>query len=95
MGSGPEKGTQSSASGPLKPDLGPVQLSVGNSCDVGTHSWWPHANETNGQLIRHLITDRLKLLIYSGHVCLSLQGVRSDPVWIFTTELERELRLEM
>lgn len=59
MGSGPGEGTQSSTSGPLKPDLGPVQLSVGNSCDVGTPSWWPHANEANGQLIQNLITSRL------------------------------------
>lgn len=59
MGGGPGEGTQSSTSGPLKPDLGPEQLSFRNSCDVGTPSWWPHANETNGQLNRHLITDRL------------------------------------
>lgn len=59
MGGGPGEGTQSSASGPLKPDLGPVQLSIGHSCDVGAPSWWPHANKANGQLIRYLITDRL------------------------------------
>ncbi len=58
-GVGPREGTQSSTSGPLKLDLGPVQLSDGNSCGVGMPSCWPHANEANGQLIRHLITDRL------------------------------------
>lgn len=58
MGSGPGEGTQSSTLGPLKPDLRPVQLSDGNSCDVGAPSWWPHANEANVQLICRLITDR-------------------------------------
>lgn len=58
MGGGPGEGTQSLTLGPLKPDLGPVQLSIGNSCDVGTSSW-PHFNEANWQIIRQLITDRL------------------------------------
>lgn len=39
----------------LKPDLGLVQLSGGNS--VRTTLWWPHANEANGQLIRRLIIN--------------------------------------
>lgn len=57
MGSGPSEGTQSSTLGPLKPDLGPVQLSVGNSCVAEIPSRWPHANEANGQLIQNLIHD--------------------------------------
>lgn len=59
MGSGPGEGTQSTTLLPLKPDLGPVQLSVGNSCDVETRSWGPHANEANVQLFINLITSRL------------------------------------
>lgn len=41
----------------LKLDMGPVQLSDGNSCGAGTPLWRPHVNEANGQLIRELITD--------------------------------------
>lgn len=57
MGSGPSEGTQSLTLSPLKPDLGPVQLSAGNSCDVVMPSRWPHADEANGQLIQNPITD--------------------------------------
>lgn len=45
MGSGPSEGTQSLSLSPLKLDPGPVQLSVGNSCDVVMPSRWPHTDE--------------------------------------------------
>lgn len=84
MGSGPGEGTQSSTLGPLKLDLGPVQLSAGNSCDIRTPSNRPHANKANGQLFHNLITADVIM-------SLSLQGfdLMMHLVWTLTTEFQQ------